>query len=141
MAGTKRGAHLALSLERLDALRRARAAGSLPGRRLLGRNRRPPEAPRGPVQRIGLSATVRPPEEVAAFLGGSRPVTIAAPPSDKRVELTIVVPVEDMADLELARGRMPAGRARAPGGPDETLPGSATGGARSGRTSRRGYST
>jgi ATP-dependent helicase Lhr and Lhr-like helicase len=84
LAGSKRGAHLALSLERLDAQR-----GDPTGR---------------PAQRIGLSATVRPPAEVATFLGGSRPVTIAAPRSDKRVELQIVVPVEDMADLELAEG-------------------------------------
>src|SRR6516165_7002937 len=52
----------------------------------------------GPAQRIGLSATVRPPEEVASFLGGSRPVTIAAPPYVKQMELRIVVPVEDMTD-------------------------------------------
>jgi ATP-dependent helicase Lhr and Lhr-like helicase len=88
LAGGKRGAHLALSLERLDALRRA--------------------ADRRPVQRIGLSATVRPPEEVAAFLGGALPVTIVQPPSEKRLELKIVVPVEDMADLETADGK-PAG--------------------------------
>ena len=49
VAGTKRGAHLALSLERLDEL--------------LER----------PAQRIGLSATVRPVEEVARFLGGAAP--------------------------------------------------------------------
>src|SRR6202167_28000 len=94
LAGGKRGAHLALSLERLDALReetREEAAERGP-------------AERGPAQRIGLSATVRPPEEGAAFLGGSRPVTIAAPPSDKRLDLQIVVPVEDMADLETAAG-------------------------------------
>ncbi len=79
LAGGKRGAHLALSLERLDALRVADRAA--------------------PAQRIGLSATVRPPEEVASFLGGARPVTIAAPPSEKRFDLTIVVPVQDMSDL------------------------------------------
>jgi ATP-dependent Lhr-like helicase len=82
LAGGKRGAHLALSLERLDTLRRA--------------------AQHRPVQRIGLSATVRPPEEVAAFLGGAQPVTIVQPPSDKQLDLRIVVPVEDMADLETA---------------------------------------
>lgn len=72
VAGTKRGAHLALSLERLDAL--------LPS----------------PAQRIGLSATVRPLEEVARFLGGSAPVEIVAPPSTKEWDLRVVVPVEDM---------------------------------------------
>ncbi|HKR68044.1 MAG TPA: DEAD/DEAH box helicase [Streptosporangiaceae bacterium] len=79
LAGGKRGAHLALSLERLDTLRA--------------------EEKSPPAQRIGLSATVRPPEEVASFLGGALPVTIAAPPSEKRLDLKIVVPVEDMSDL------------------------------------------
>jgi ATP-dependent Lhr-like helicase len=98
VAGTKRGAHLALSLERLDAL--------------LDR----------PAQRIGLSATVRPPEEVARFLtgGGTSPrvasllpagssprvapllpagtARIVAPPAAKTFELTVQVPVPDMAD-------------------------------------------
>lgn len=74
VAGTKRGAHLALSLERLDAL--------------LAR----------PAQRIGLSATVRPAEEVARFLSGTAPTTIVAPPSAKTFELTIQVPVPDMAN-------------------------------------------
>src|SRR5882757_4044531 len=78
LAGNKRGAHLALSLERLDAL----------------------TADRGPAQRIGLSATVRPAADVASFLGGARPVTIAAPPSSKQIDLSIVVPVEDMTDLD-----------------------------------------
>jgi ATP-dependent helicase Lhr and Lhr-like helicase len=82
LAGSKRGAHLALSLERLDAL----------------------EPGRAPAQRIGLSATVRPAGAVASFLGGARPVTIAAPPSSKRLDLSIVVPVEDMTDLETAAG-------------------------------------
>ncbi|CAM3487142.1 ATP-dependent helicase [Nocardioides zeicaulis] len=72
VAGTKRGAHLGISLERLDAL--------------LER----------PAQRIGLSATVRPLEEVARFLGGSQPVEIVAPPSTKEWDLRVVVPVEDM---------------------------------------------
>ena len=72
VAGSKRGAHLALSLERLDAL--------------LDR----------PAQRIGLSATVRPLEEVARFLGGAAPVEIVSPPSQKTWDLRVVVPVEDM---------------------------------------------
>ncbi|GGO66056.1 DEAD/DEAH box helicase [Nonomuraea cavernae] len=76
VAATKRGAHLALSLERLDAL--------------LER----------PAQRIGLSATVRPVSEVAAFLGGARPATVVQPPSDKRIEVEVVVPVEDMTEVE-----------------------------------------
>src|SRR5690242_4747945 len=87
LAGNKRGAHLAISLERLDALRNGTAPDE-PGQ----------DEPGGPAQRIGLSATVRPPEEVATFLGGARPVTIAAPPYVKRMELRIVVPVEDMTD-------------------------------------------
>ena len=87
LAGNKRGAHLAISLERLDALRSG-AVPDEPGQ----------EEPAGPAQRIGLSATVRPPEEVATFLGGARPVTIAAPPYVKQMELRIVVPVEDMTD-------------------------------------------
>ena len=74
VAGTKRGAHLALSLERLDALLEQ------------------------PAQRIGLSATVRPLEEVARFLGGTAPVEIVSPPSTKEWELSVVVPVEDMTN-------------------------------------------
>jgi ATP-dependent Lhr-like helicase len=75
IAGTKRGAHLALSLERLDDMLQA------------------------PAQRIGLSATVRPPEEVARFLSGTSPTTIVAPPAAKTFELTVQVPVPDMANL------------------------------------------
>jgi ATP-dependent Lhr-like helicase len=73
VAGTKRGAHLALTLERLDEL--------------LER----------PAQRVGLSATVRPHLEVARFIGGpNRDVSIVAPPSPKAFDIRIVVPVEDM---------------------------------------------
>ncbi|QTX05006.1 ATP-dependent helicase [Agromyces archimandritae] len=80
LAGTKRGAHLAVSLERLDA--------RLPA----------------PAQRIGLSATVRPPEEVARFLAGDRPVSIVAPPAGKRFDLRVVVPLEDLGDLAAEGG-------------------------------------
>ncbi|MEO6200689.1 MAG: ATP-dependent helicase [Cryobacterium sp.] len=75
VAASKRGAHMALSLERLDAL--------------LAK----------PAQRIGLSATVRPPSEVARFLGGAAPVEIVAPATGKRFDLRVVVPVEDMSRL------------------------------------------
>ncbi len=84
VAGTKRGAHLALTLERLE--------------HLVGR----------PVQRIGLSATQRPLEEIANFLGGRsvengtsrwRPVTVVDAGVSSRMELEVVVPVEDMAEL------------------------------------------
>jgi len=95
LAGGKRGAHLALSLERLDALRSAGAKG--PGRV-------------EPAQRIGLSATVRPPEEVASYLGGALQVTVAAPPTEKRLDLKIVVPVDDMSDLGSDGASMPAQR-------------------------------
>jgi ATP-dependent Lhr-like helicase len=97
---TKRGSHLALSLERLQAL--------------VGK----------PIQRIGLSATQRPLEEVARFLGGAvgkassasekdssdvdgqdesespfRQVTIVNAGARKTLELRVEVPVEDMAKL------------------------------------------
>ncbi|MDX3852019.1 ATP-dependent helicase [Streptomyces sp. AK02-01A] len=75
VAGTKRGAHLALSLERLDEL-----------------------LPR-PARRIGLSATVRPVEEVARYLSPQRRVEIVQPPSGKEFDLSVVVPVEDLAEL------------------------------------------
>ncbi|WP_236788734.1 ATP-dependent helicase [Amycolatopsis sp. GM8] len=86
VAGTKRGAHLALSLERLDGL--------------LSR----------PAQRIGLSATVRPVDEVSAFLGGGRPVRVVQPKPLKTIEVRVEVPVEDMANLD------------APSSPLESLP-------------------
>jgi ATP-dependent helicase Lhr and Lhr-like helicase len=122
LAGNKRGAHLAVSLERLDALRvGASAAGTA-------------DAPQArPAQRIGLSATVRPAEEVAAFLGGARPVAIAAPPHEKTIELRIVVPVEDMSDpdpppvsrqrpMVTTGGVGPPGEAAGPADPAESPP-------------------
>ena len=80
VAGTKRGSHLALSLERLDAL--------------VGHD----------VQRVALSATVRPIDRVAAFLGGDRPVSIVAPPAEKLWDVQVRVPVADLADPGPAPG-------------------------------------
>ncbi len=83
LAGTKRGTHLSLSLERLDALCEA--------------------AP----QRIGLSATQRPLDTIATFLGGGsvvsdtwtpREVSIVDTPRDREMDIEIVVPVADMTD-------------------------------------------
>ncbi len=82
VAGTKRGAHLALTLERLDAL--------------LER----------PAQRVGLSATVRPVQEVARFQSGGRPVRIVQPPSDKKFDVSVVVPVPDLSDLGTPTGEV-----------------------------------
>lgn len=87
VAGTKRGAHLALSLERLDEL-----------------------LPR-PARRIGLSATVRPVDEVARYLSPQRKVEIVQPPSGKEFDLSVVVPVEDLGEL----GGSPASEADGPG--------------------------
>ena len=102
IAGSKRGAHLALSLERLERL-----------------TARPP-------QRIGLSATQRPLDTIARFLGGvgpGREVSIVDAGSRKPLELSVVVPVEDMSRLgEQCRSRSgPPGRWRAP------IPASASG--------------
>ncbi len=89
VAGTKRGAHLASTLERLEQLRTARGTGR-------------------PLQRVGLSATQRPLEEVARFLGGGtvsdrewtpRPVRIVKAPAHRPLDVEIVVPVEDMGRL------------------------------------------
>ncbi|HEY3833484.1 MAG TPA: DEAD/DEAH box helicase [Acidimicrobiia bacterium] len=98
LAATKRGAHLALSLERLTAITTS------------------------PPQRIGLSATVRPLDEIARFLGGyhatapggasgtragvehsARPVTIVDTGTRKELDLEVIVPVDDMANVEAAR--------------------------------------
>ncbi|MHA2788437.1 ATP-dependent helicase [Corynebacterium sp. S7] len=84
LAGTKRGVHLSLTLERL--------------RRIAG-----------DFQRIGLSATVRPLDEVANFLG--RNTTIINPPAEKRWELNVRVPVEDMSDLPVPEDASTIGEA------------------------------
>jgi ATP-dependent Lhr-like helicase len=77
VAATKRGAHLALTLERLDAL--------------AGR----------PLQRVGLSATQRPLEEVARFLvGPTRTCRIVDAGVRKPLDLKIHVPVESMTEPE-----------------------------------------
>ena len=80
LAPTKRGTHLALSLERLEAITHV--------------------AP----QRIGLSATQRPLDEIAHFLGGQiesgpRPVAVIDAGHRKELDLQVIVPVDDMAEL------------------------------------------
>ncbi len=74
VAGTKRGAHLALSVERLERLAS------------------------GPVQRIGLSATQRPLEEIGRFVSGSRPIQLIDAGSRKELDLQVVVPLDDMRE-------------------------------------------
>ncbi|MEO7195273.1 MAG: ATP-dependent helicase [Pseudonocardiaceae bacterium] len=86
VVATKRGAHLALSLERLDALLEK------------------------PAQRIGLSATVRPVEEVSAFLAGGRPVRVVQPEAAKTIEISVQVPVPDMSvPSQLTGGELTSG--------------------------------
>ena len=86
LAATKRGAHLAVSLERLEEL-----------------TARPP-------QRVGLSATQRPLDEIARFLGGyaepgrQRPVTIVDAGISKPLDVEVVIPIEDMGDLARETG-------------------------------------
>ena len=90
VAGTKRGAHLALSLERLERLVDA------------------------PFQRLGLSATQRPMEEIGRFVAGSgREIQLVDVGVRKELDLQVVVPVEDMRELPLdGRALRPAARGR-----------------------------
>ena len=74
VAGSKRGAHLALSLERLE--------------RLVGE----------PVQRVGLSATQRPLEEIGRFVSGGRPIELVDAGTRKELDLRVVVPLDDMRE-------------------------------------------
>jgi ATP-dependent Lhr-like helicase len=76
VAGTKRGAHLALSLERLQ--------------RLVGE----------PPQRIGLSATQRPLEEIGRFVAGGREIELVDAGRSKELDLKVVVPLDDMREPE-----------------------------------------
>ncbi len=83
VAGSKRGSHMALTLERLEALVEE------------------------PFQRIGLSATQRPIAEIARFMGGTvqpqgapRPVTIVEVPNAKSLDVEVIVPVADLRDPE-----------------------------------------
>ena len=81
VAGTKRGAHLSLSVERLD--------------RLVAE----------PVQRVGLSATQRPLEEIGRFVAGARPIRLVDAGTRKELDLRVVVPVEDMREPGAGSGR------------------------------------
>jgi ATP-dependent Lhr-like helicase len=74
VAATKRGSHLALSLERLDRLTEE------------------------PSQRIGLSATQRPLDEIGRFVSGGRPIELVDAGRAKELDLRVVVPLEDMRE-------------------------------------------
>ena len=76
VAGTKRGSHLALSLERLDRLAER------------------------PIQRIGLSATQRPLEEIGRFVAGGREIELVDAGRAKELDLKVVVPLDDMREPE-----------------------------------------
>jgi ATP-dependent Lhr-like helicase len=79
VAGSKRGAHLALSLERLEQL------------------------VDGPIQRIGLSATQRPLAEIGRFVAGTgREIELVDAGTRKELDLEVVVPLEDMRELDAA---------------------------------------
>ena len=101
LAPTKRGAHLMLTLERLEELTVT------------------------PPQRIGLSATQRPLEEVARFLGGQRdgtprPVTIVDTGIRKPLDVSVVVPIDDMGRIGSETTELRSGPATASLAPRRT---------------------
>ena len=104
MADRKRGVHLALSLERLQEVATVRP------------------------QRIGLSATVRPVQDVARFLGGEHEPTIVDTSAKPDLDLRIVVPIEDMENPQAGAGGSPLSRSdegpkgRVLDGPDNPPP-------------------
>lgn len=88
LAPSKRGAHLALSLERLAEITDAEP------------------------QRIGLSATVNPPELAARFLGGDREVAIVDTSAKPALDLHVEVPVADMEAVQSPATTTPPGPKR-----------------------------
>ena len=79
VAGTKRGSHLSLSVERLQ--------------RIVDE----------PLQRVGLSATQRPLEEIGRFVSGARPIRLVDAGRAKELDLQVVIPLEDMRELSSTR--------------------------------------
>jgi len=75
LAASKRGSHLALSVERLARLAEA------------------------PFQRIGLSATQRPLAEIGRFVSGGRPIELVDAGTRKQLDLQVVIPVDDLREL------------------------------------------
>jgi ATP-dependent helicase Lhr and Lhr-like helicase len=107
VAHSKRGSHLALTIERLEALVCGSPSASKDGAPRKSSSSADVSANarvRVPtcvhsLQRIGLSATQRPLEEIGRFLvGPRREVTIIDAGAPKRLDLKIEVPVESMAE-------------------------------------------
>src|SRR3954449_11401985 len=94
VAGTKRGAHLALSVERLGPLINTTIQTTRPPP-----DHPPPQGAHPPIQRIGLSATQRPLEEIGRFVSGGRPIELVDAGTAKELDLQVVVPLEDMREL------------------------------------------